>query len=205
MSLLFVMASLIDCSCPVPLGGQECETTTGIAELYWTPYENLDAIAFAASANTCCPEGEITSFGVDAAAPDGLLQPINFVKQDDDSGAVFSFEDSFEGGNKVRNRTLLFQVNSDNPDEECAIDSLIGREIAFIFKLKNGKWKALNWSGGARVTSNTGDSNTSYKTVTLTGRVNDRDLYISFTDGGAWADANLIPNSVDPLNGLINA
>jgi len=199
------MPVIFDCVCQVPLGAQECDTTTGIAELYYTPYKNINAIAFVATANTCCAEGEIASFGVAGASPEGLLQPIDFVKQDDDSGAVFSYETTNEGGNKVRNYTLLFQTNSNNPDEECAIDSLIGREIAFIFKLKNGSWKAVNWSGGAKVQSNAGDSNTSYKTVTLSGRANDRDLYISFTDSGAWANIHLVPFSVDPVNGLINS
>lgn len=199
------MPTIFDCVCQVPLGAQECDTTTGIAELYYTPYKNINAIAFVATANTCCEKGEIASFGVAGAAPEGLLQPIDFVKQDDDSGAVFSYETTYEGGNKVRNYTLLFQTNSNNPDEECAIDSLIGREIAFVFKLKSGAWKAVNWSGGAKVQSNAGDTNTSYKTVTLSGRANDRDLYISYTDSGAWADVHLVPNSVDPINGLINA
>lgn len=205
MNPIILMASLINCVCPVPLGKNDCENVTGIAELYYTHYTNFDAMTFAATANTCCAKGEITGFALNAAAPDGLLQPINFVIQDDDSGAVFSWEEKVDGGNKVYEYTVVFQVNSNNPDEECAIASMINQEVAFVMKLKNGLWKAVNWSGGARVTLNAGDTNTSFKTVTMTGRVNDRGLYVSYTDGGTWANTNLVPNSVDPINGLINA
>jgi hypothetical protein len=194
--------ALLGCVCPNPLGSQDCDNKTGIAQLYYTPSSNISSIVFASIA--CCEEGEIASFTLGAAKPDGLLQPINFVKQDDDSGAVFSWEETVVDGNTAYNYTLTFQTNSNNPSEECTIRSLLNREIAFIFKGKDGKWKFVNWSGGARVTGNIGNTNQSYKEVTLSGRANDAALFVSYTDNNLWADANLIPESLNPI-GLINA
>jgi hypothetical protein len=194
--------ALLSCVCPIPLGSDACNNKTGIAQIYYTPYTNITSIAFAAGG--CCEEGEIASFALIAAKPDGLLQPINFVKQDDDSGAVFLWEETSVEGNVSLNYTLNVQAITNTPAEECTIRSMLNREIAFIFKGKDGNWKFLNWSGGAKVTGNVGDTNTSYKTITLTGRVNDAALFVSHTDSNAWADANLIPESINPI-GLINA
>lgn len=194
---------LVNCVCAAPLGANECKTQTGISEVYFTPYQNITTIAFVAA--DCCPEGEIGSFALIASAPEGLLQPITFVKQDDDTGALFTFDDAVDGGNVVRNYSFAAQTNSSNPEEECTLDSMINQEVAFLYLGKDGKWKFVNWSGGLKVTSVAGDSNTSYRTITLSGRANDRALYVSFTDSKTWADINLVPVSVDPINGLINA
>lgn len=195
------------CICPVPLGSQSCEDfQTGIAEAYYTCTKNLEAIAFAADSESCSEEAEITAFGlVNFPTANALLQPINFVKKDDDSGAVWSFEDKSEDGNTVLEHTFVFQVVANTPAEQQAIRSMLGREIAIVIRTKSGNWYLINWSGGMKGTSNTGNTNQSWKEVTIFGRVNDLPLLISYTDAGAWADANLIPNSVDPLNGLINA
>jgi hypothetical protein len=74
-----------------------------------------------------------------------------------------------------------------------------------IIKYKTGRWRAINYTGGMKVTLSSGNSNQSWKEITIFGRVNDLPLFISYSDNGVWADANLIPNSVDPVNGLINA
>ena len=199
------MASLINCVCAQPLGAEICSAQTGIAELYFTPYKNITTIVFEPSVDNCCLEAEIASFGLDAPGPAGLLQPINFVKQDDDSGALLTTDDTSDGGNKVRNYSFLFQSNSKNPTEECILDSMVGQEVAFLIKQKDGHWKFINWSGGLRVTGVSSNSNQGYIVVTLSGRANDRALYVSYTDLEAWADIALVPVSVDPINGLINA
>lgn len=197
------MPSLINCVCTRPLGANECKTQTGIADVYYTPYQNITTIAFVASA--CCPESEIASFGMVDATVDGLLQPITFVKQDDDTGALFEGEDVVDSGNVTRSYSFVAQTNSSNPEEECTLDSMLNQEVAFLYLGKDGKWKFINWSGGLKVTSIAFSTNLSYKTITLSGRANDRALYVSFTDAKAWADINLVPVSVDPINGLINA
>jgi len=139
------MAQIIYCVCPTPLGAQECRTQTGIAEAYYTPYQNITGVAFAASSSTCCAEGEITAFGlIEEADAWGLLQPINFVQQDDDTGAVFTESSTYDAGNTVIADGFVFQVNSKNPNEECTLRSLIGQQIAIIIKGKNGKWKFVN-------------------------------------------------------------
>jgi hypothetical protein len=89
--------ALLGCVCTQPLGGEDCDNKTGVAQLYYTPYTNISGIAFASVA--CCEEGEIASFTLVAPKPDGLLQPIKFVKQDDDTGAVFSWEETVVDGN----------------------------------------------------------------------------------------------------------
>ena len=198
------------CICTIPLGSktENCDATTGIAEMNYTASCNIVAVTFAGAGGTpapdCCPEGEITSFSLDFAdplnpAPEELLQPITFVNQDDDTGAVFSSDTNFDGGNKTRNRTVVFQVVGDDKDSECALDSMVGKEVAFSIKFKNGNYKLVNWSGGMKVTSVVKDSNTSYWTVTMTGRPNNRDLYVD----GTWAAANIVPISTNP-NGLVN-
>lgn len=194
---------LVNCVSAAPLGADVCKTQTGIADAYYTPYQNITTIAFAATPD--CPEAEIASFGLIAGAPEGLLQPINFVKQEDDTGALFTFEDLVDGGNVSRNYSFVAQTNSSNPSEECTLDSMLNQEVAFLYLGKDGNWKFVNWSGGLKVTSVAGDSNTSYRTITLSGRANDRALYVSFTDNKTWADINLVPISIDPINGLINA
>jgi len=70
--------AILNCICPIPLGSESCATQIGISELYYTPFKNIEGVVFDASASTCCTEGEIASFALVAAAPDGLLQPINF-------------------------------------------------------------------------------------------------------------------------------
>ena len=199
------MASIINCVCAQHLGSDICNTQTGIAEVYFTPYQNITSLVFEPSTDDCCIKAEIAGFGLDNAAPAGLLQPINFVKQDDDSGAIFTTNDTADAGNKVRNYSFVFQTNSKNPTEECILDSMVNQEVAFLILQKDGNWKFINWSGGLRVTDVATNSNQSYFSVTLSGRANDRALYVSYTDAKAWADINLVPFSVDPINGLINA
>ncbi len=199
------MATIVNCVCPIPLGGTACATQTGIAELYYTPYQNIISIVYAASTSTCCAQNEIEEFALDAAAPDGLLQPISFVQQDDDTGALFTADDTYDTGNTVRNYTFAFQTNSNNPNEECTLDSMIGQQVAFLYKGKDGKWRFINWSGGLKVSSVAWNSNQAYKVVTLSGRAKDRALFVSYSDSGAWAATALVPVSVDPVNGLINA
>lgn len=199
------MATIVNCVCPIPLGATACKTQTGISELYYTPYQNIISIVYQVSASLCCTNSEISSFALDAAAPDGLLQPINFVQQDDDTGALFSAEDNYDAGNTVRNYTFSFQTNSNNPNEECTLDSMVGQQVAFLYKGKDSRWRFINWSGGLKVASVTWNSNQAYKILTLNGRAKDRALFVSYTDAGVWATANLVPISIDPVNGLINA
>ena len=127
------------------------------------------------------------------------MQPITFVNQDDDTGAVFTSNSVSDAGNKQRNRTFAFQIEANTADEECAIDSMVGKEIAVCIKYKDGRTRLINWSGGMKVISADKDSNTSYWTVVLSGRANDRDLLVDST----WADANIVPNSIDGT-GLVN-
>ena len=193
------------CICTIPLGGNSCDPVTGIAELYYTAPCLVNAIAYNAVADGCCERGEISSFGLDIADPNAplpseLLQPISFVNQDDDSGAVFTRSTVSDTGNKQRNRTLPFQVEANTPEEECAIDLMVGQEVAFVIKYKNGNWRLVNYSGGMKVISAEDDSNTSYITVTLSGRPNDKDLLID----KAWAEANIVPVSTNPGVGLVN-
>lgn len=191
------------CICAIPLGGENCDTTTGIAELYYIPPCQFVSLEFSADNNSCCVKGQVDSFTLDLTAPtplpEELLQPISFVNQDDDTGAVFTRNTASDAGNKQRNRTVAFQVEASTPDQECAIDAMVGQEVAFVIKYKNGDWRLVNYSGGMRVISADDDSNTSYITVTMSGRPNDRDLIIDKT----WADANIVPFSVDPT-GLVN-
>lgn len=197
---------ILNCICPIPLGASECKTQTGIAEAYYTPYQNITGVAFAASASACCTEGEITAFGlVVSALPSDLLQPINFVQQDDDTGAVFTNSETYETGNTSINDTFVFQTNSKTPNEECTLRSFLGQQVAFLIKGKNGRWKFINWAGGMKVASVEGNSNQAYYVVTLSGRANKPALFVSYTDNGAWAAINLVPVSIDPINGLINA
>lgn len=198
------------CICPIPLGSQDCESLkTGIAEAYFTCSKNIVALAFAADDAACCPEAEITAFSLDFAvpatpAPEELFQPIIFVKQDDDTGAVHSFEDKSEGGNTILEHTFTFQVVANDPNQECAILKMIGREICILVRYKTGRWRLINYTGGMKVTLSAGNSNQSWKEVTVFGRVNDLPLFVSFTDNGAFADIALVPFSV-LATGLIHA
>lgn len=196
------------CVCKLPLGGQDCDTTTGIAELNYVAACDIINLTFGEVAGdpapACCPEGEIETLGLDIAdplapLPEELFQPITYVQQDDDTGAVFTQSSVVDTGNKQNNRTMTFQVEGHGSEIECILDSWLNREIAFHVKFKDGLHKIVNWSGGMRVTEYTKDSNTSYYTVTLSGRPNNRDLFVN----KAWADANFVPFSTDP-NGLIN-
>jgi hypothetical protein len=197
------------CICPIPLGSVDCESLkTGIAEAYYTCSKNVINLAFAPDSNGCCDEAEITAFGLNLTVPtplaEELLQPIVFVKQDDDTGAIHTFEDKSEGGNVLLEHTFTFQVAANTPDQECALNRMLGREVAILVKYKTGRWRFINYTGGMKVTLNSGNSNQSWKEVTVFGRVNDLPLYVSYTDAGVWADANLVPISVTPT-GLINA
>ncbi len=197
--------AVIYCICPIPLGSDSCATQTGISELYYTPFKNIEGVVFDATTSTCCAEGEIASFALTEAAPDGLLQPINFVQQDDDTGALYTESHEYDAGNKIINDTFAFQVNASNPNEQCTLRSLIGQQVAFLFKGKDGFWKFVNWAGGMKIATVQGNSNQSYYVVTLTGRANKPALYVSYTDAGVWASTALVPVSILPLTGLINA
>lgn len=207
------MPTIKNCICAIPLGTDPCETTTGIAELYYCHYKQIKDIIFAPTTLTpgspaCCLEGEFASFALDVtvptALPEELLQPLEFVQQDDDSGALVEWTWSDEGGNKVRNYTATIQAITNTPDQECAIDKAIGKQLCLVFKGKDGFWRILNWDGGAKLLSSAGNTNQSYTVLVLSGRVNSRMLYVSYTDSNAWSDANLVPVSVNP-SGLINA
>jgi hypothetical protein len=197
--------ALLNCICPIPLGSESCTTQTGISELYYTPFKNIEGVVFDATASTCCTEGEIASFALVATAPDGLLQPINFVQQDDDTGALYTESHEYDTGNNIINDTFVFQVNAGNPNEQCTLRSLVGQQVAFLYKGKDGFWKFVNWAGGMKVATVQGNSNQSYYVVTLTGRANKPALYVSYTDAGVWASTHLVPVSVVPLTGMINA
>jgi len=196
------------CICVLPLGGNDCDTTTGIAELNYVPSCSITNVTFNEVGDdptpACCPEGEIATVTLDIAdplapLPEELFQPITYVQQDDDSGAVFTIDSIVDTGNKQNNRTVTFQVAGNGAEIECILDSWLNREVCFHVKFKDGQHKLVNWSGGMRVTNYQKDSNTSYYTVTMQGRPNDRDLFIDKT----WADTNLVPFSTNP-NGLIN-
>jgi hypothetical protein len=196
------------CICPTPLGSVDCnDLQTGIAEAYYTCPSNLQAIGFLPDANGCCDEAEINIFALQnpnapAAAPDEyLLQPINFVQNDDDTGAVHSFDDQSEGGNVTLNHTFVFQVVSSTPTEECALNKMLGKQVCILIKYKTGRWRLINHSGGMTTSGKTGNSNQTYTEVTISGRVNDAPLYVSYSDNGAWADTALIPVA---LGGLLN-
>ncbi len=202
------MATIKNCVCAVPWGQLACDNIIGIAELYWCHYKQIIDIVYAATANGCCDKGEILSFGMDISAPilpEELLQPVEFVKQDDNTGANVEWTWSDEGGNKSANYTATIQVPGSNPDQDCSIYGAVGQEICLVFKGKDGYWRILNYDGGAKLQSSDGSINQSYSVVVLTGRVNSRQLFVSYTDGNAWADTALIPNSLDPSAGLINA
>lgn len=196
-----------NCLSAIPWGLISCEATTGIAELYYCHYEQIKNIVFAATPSASCDQGEIASFALDTSVvvlPEELLQPINFVKQEDDTGALVEWTTTDEGGNKVRNYTATIQVVANTPDEQCSIDMAVGKEICLVFKGKDGYWRILNWSGGAKLQSAAGSTNLSYVTIILSGRVNSRQLFISYADSNTWANTALVPYSVDPVNGLLN-
>ena len=194
------------CLCPMPLGSQDCSNLlTGIAEAYYTCPKNITVISYLLDAFNCCAESEISAFELltpIGAPPENLLQPINFLKLDDDSGAVHEFDDTSKDGNVLLSHTFKFKVVSSNPAEECALNKMLGRQVAVVIKYKSGLWRFINHTGGMIASQKTGNSNQSFTEVTISGKVNSAPLLISFTDGGAWADANLIPAS---LGGLINA
>lgn len=199
--------------CTQPLGSnsQNCDSTTGISEMNYTGSCNIILVTFGKSGvdptdptdPACCPEGFIESFSLDfddplSPKPEELLQPIVYVQQDDDTGAFFNSNTNYEGGSKKRDRDLSFQVEGHEAETECVLDSMVGKEPAFHVKFKDGQHKLINWSGGMKVTSVQKDSNTSYWTVTMSGRPNDRDLFINPT----WANTFIVPVSVNP-NGLV--
>lgn len=194
------------CICPAPWGAVNCEDElTGIEEVYYTCAANIVNIAYSADTNNCDSNAKIDSFGLQLSTPTPnaaeLLQPVNFVQQDDDTGAELTAEYASQGGNKTYTPNFVLQVVGNNVDQEASIFSVIGRQVAFIIKYKNKRWRALNQKGGAKVTLVSEGSNLAYYTITLTGRLNERPLEIDAT----WAATALIPNSVDPVNGLINA
>lgn len=196
------------CLCPIPLGSQDCaELKTGIAEAYYTCPKNIASIGYLADPNSCNDEAEIATFTLQnpnspAAPPDEyLLQPINFLKLDDDSGAVHEWDDNSTDGNVTLNHTFTFKVAVTTPTEEAALNQMLGREVCLVIKYKSGRWRFINHTGGMICSGKTGNSNQSWVDVTISGRVNDAPLYISYTDSGAWADLNLIPKG---LGGLLN-
>jgi len=197
-----------NCVCAIPWGQLACNAVIGIEKMYWCHYKQLTAIVYAATANGCCEEGEIASFGMDVSTPilpEELLQPLEFVQQDDDSGALVEYVHSDEGGNKSSNYTATIQVPKGDPNQECSIYSAIGQEICLIYKGKDGFWRILNHKGGAKLLTSSGNSNQSYDVLVITGRVAARQLFLSYTDANAWADDALTPYSLDPTTGLINA
>lgn len=196
-----------DCVCAIPWGQLACENIIGISELYWCHYKQIIDIAYASAADGCCEKGEITSFNMDLSSPilpEELLQPVEFVNQDDNSGAVVEWEFSDEAGNKTATYTATIQVPGANPDQDCSIYGAVGQEICLVYKGKDGKWRILNYDGGAKLQSVTGSTNQSYSVLVLTGKVNSRQLFVSYSDNNAFADTALIPNSIDPSSGLIN-
>jgi len=195
------------CLCPIPLGSQDCATLlTGIAEAYYTCPKNVTSIGYLPDANGCCAEAEINIFTLTTGVPinpvQNLLQPIKFLKLEDDSGAVHEFDDNSKDGNVSLMHTFKFKVVTSTPDEECALNRMLGREVALVIKYKNGKWRFINQNGGMVASQKTGNSNQSFTEVTISGKVNTAPLFISYSDAGVWAAANLIPAS---LGGLINA
>mgnify|MGYP000394251602 CR=1 FL=1 len=87
------------CICVLPLGGNDCDTTTGIAELNYVPSCSITNVTFNEVGDdptpACCPEGEIATVTLDIAdplapLPEELFQPITYVQQADASGAVFT-------------------------------------------------------------------------------------------------------------------
>lgn len=194
------------CLCPIPLGSQDCNNLqTGIAEAYYTCPKNISSVGYLPDASGCCAEAEINVFTLITsigAPPENLLQPIKFLKLEDDSGAVHEFDNQSADGNVTLNHTFKFKVVSGTPDEECALNRMLGREVALVIKYKNGQWRFINHTGGMIATQQTGNSNQSFTEVTISGKVNTPPLLISYSDAGVWAAANLIPAS---LGGLINA
>lgn len=197
-----------NCVCAIPWGQLICDTVIGTEKAYWCHYKQFTAITYAATTSGCCEEGEIASFGMDVstpALPEELLQPLNFVKQDDDSGFLIEFTWSGEGGNKVADYTATIQVPASNPDQDCSMYGAVNQEIAIVHKGKDGYWRVLNHKGGAKLQSVAGNSNQGYYVMILTGRVSARQLFASYTDNNTWANTALVPYSLDPVNGLINA
>lgn len=187
------------CWCPRYLGGTDCKTQVGIAEMYVVSPAQVEAFTYTSVADDCCPEGEIATIVLDTdtpALPVQLFQQIDFVKQTDNSGAVFTRNTVYDTGNENQNRTLTFQVNIGDSASDCVAHSMIGRELMFVIKLKNGKWKAINQEGGMVVTALDDNSNQSYTELALTGVPNVIDKYIDTT----WANDNMKPFA---LGGLV--
>lgn len=197
------------CLCPTPLGSQDCsDLQTGIEEAYYTCPKNVIGIGYLPDSGGCTLEAEINIFALEnpnaPAAPPSeyLLQPINFLKLEDETGAYHEFDDTSADGNVTLTHTFKFKVVSSTPLEEAALKQMLGREIAIVIKYKSGRWRFINHNGGMIATQKTGNSNQSFTEVTITGKVNSAPLYLSYSDNQAWADANLIPVG---LGGLINA
>lgn len=194
------------CLCPTPLGSYDCsDMQIGIAEAYYTCPKNILTLAYAADSKSCSSKSEITAFTLTTTSPtnppENLLQPINFLKLEDDTGAMWEYSETSASGNVSLTHTFKFKVVASSPTEKAALFKMLGREVAILIKLKNGKWVFINQSGGMIATENAGNSNQSFTEVTITGNVNYRPLDVSYSDAGAWALTNLVPVG---LGGLLN-
>lgn len=194
------------CCCPAPLGGGCNSQDVGVARVFWTCAQHLIAILYAASATGCDDESEITEFGLNYADPLNplpyeLLQPFNFYKEDDFSGFQAILNSTIEDGASNANVEINTKIIVNSPEQESILRANKGREIVFVAELRNGLYKIYGQNGGIRLTTVTIDSSQLFATLQLTGQPTQEPRFLSFTDGGAWAEANLVPFPA----GLVNA
>lgn len=189
------------CCCPGILGGECEDLTIGVAEAYWTCAANLDLINYIADADACDDRSEIADFSLKeqtpgSPLPEELLQPLLFYKEDDFSGLQSILTSNLEGGASNANVATTIKVVANSPKQESILRKNKGREIALVVRLRNGRWKVIGQTGGLRLSEYIIDSSLFYVQMTISGQPSEEPRFLSFTDNGAWADANIIPGGL---------
>lgn len=192
------------CAVPDHLGqsGSNCDSiTVGVEATYYTCYKNLSTVVYQDNTPKTDPKAYIDSFTLNGSTADHLLKEISFMKLDDDSGVVGTQTVALEDGNKKNNLSVVFKAIVETIDQQSTLDSLINEEICLVFKMKNGKYKAWGFAGGLKGQQYSGNTNQSWTEITFSGAANER---VKFIDD-VFAALAMVPASIDPTNGLIDA
>ena len=191
------------CFTPDLLGSTaaNCDTKTGIEKLYYTCFENIASITYAAAANENDLEAVVSAFSLQSLIDNSdLLNEIKFINLDDDTGALLEFENTVENGNKTNKITATIKARtSGSSEQESTLDKMLGKEIVLLAKYKNQTWKIAGLKGGFEAASNTGNSNQSWTEIIFSGNANERMKPVLDT----FAATAFVPNTIDPTNGLL--